>query len=289
MSENQENPSSDAREKLNEEIEDALKGGVGPKAARFALACLSGIPYVGGALGGVAAAWSEAEQAHLNRLFAAWLKLQEQEIREIGITMMEVATRVDLNDPKTRERMESPEYLGIVKKAFRDWSAAESEEKRHLVRNLLCNAASSDICSDAVVRLFVDWLGKYSEAHFAVIREIFKNPGSTRYEIWMDLHGKDVKENSAEADFFKLLIHDLSTGRIVRQHRETDAQGNFIRKRLRKSRFPTRTMKSAFDDEEDYELTELGKQFVHYTMNEVVPKLGAPSGPTPTPPAPAAP
>jgi hypothetical protein len=34
-------------------------------------------------------------------------------------------------------------------------------------------------------------------------------------------------------------------------------------------------MASAFDDEKEYELTELGKQFVHYTMTEFVPKIAA--------------
>ena len=33
------------------------------------------------------------------------------------------------------------------------------------------------------------------------------------------------------------------------------------------------TYKSAFDNSEGYELTELGSQFVHYTMNEVVRKI----------------
>ena len=28
-----------------------------------------------------------------------------------------------------------------------------------------------------------------------------------------------------------------------------------------------------FDDEKPYVLTELGKQFVHYTMNEIVPRI----------------
>jgi hypothetical protein len=32
-------------------------------------------------------------------------------------------------------------------------------------------------------------------------------------------------------------------------------------------------MMSAFDDGKRYELTELGKQFVFYTMNEIIPKL----------------
>jgi hypothetical protein len=34
-------------------------------------------------------------------------------------------------------------------------------------------------------------------------------------------------------------------------------------------------MKSAFDDEEPYELTELGKQFVHYVFSEVVQRIGS--------------
>ena len=36
-------------------------------------------------------------------------------------------------------------------------------------------------------------------------------------------------------------------------------------------------MTSAFEDDKEYELTELGKQFVHYTMHEIVPKLASPS------------
>jgi hypothetical protein len=32
-------------------------------------------------------------------------------------------------------------------------------------------------------------------------------------------------------------------------------------------------MKSPFDDEEEYELTNLGVSFVHYTMNEEVTKI----------------
>ena len=35
------------------------------------------------------------------------------------------------------------------------------------------------------------------------------------------------------------------------------------------------TVNTAFDDEKQHELTELGKQFVHYTMNEIVPRISA--------------
>jgi hypothetical protein len=264
-------------DQFQKQLDEALAKGGGPKAARFALACLGSIPGIGGAITGAGSAWSEEEQAEYNRIFSAWLKLQEDEIREIGMTIFEVMSRLDQNDAEVRKRIESPEYLKLVKKCFRDWSAAESEEKRKLIRNLLSNAAATKICSDDVVRMFIEWIDKYSEPHFAVIRQVFKAPGATRQQIWTTIHGADVREDSAEADLFKLLVHDLSTGHVIRQHREKDYNGNFIKKEpQRKGRGEaSRAMTSAFDDDKQYELTELGKQFVHYTMNEIVPRIAA--------------
>lgn len=266
----------DPGDQFKKQIEEALQRGNGPKAARFALACLSAIPAVGGAIAGAAGAWSEKEQEEYNRIFSAWLRLQEDEIREIGITIFEVVARLDQTDEKIRERIESPEYLRLVKKCFRDWSAAESEEKRQLIRNLLSHAAGSTLCSDNIIKMFITWIDMYSEPHFAVIREIHRHPGSTRQDIWNVIHGQFVRENSAEADLFKLLIHDLSTGHVIRQHRQVDYYGNFLKTQAKKRTGTiSQVMASAFDDEKQYELTELGAQFVHYTMNEIVPKIGA--------------
>jgi len=108
------------------------------------------IPLLGGAVSGAAGAWSEKEQDHFNRVAASWLQLQKDEIKEIGVTIAEILTRLDLNDEDIRKRIESPEYLSLLKKCFRDWSAAESEAKRILVRNLLSNAAVNKICTDDV-------------------------------------------------------------------------------------------------------------------------------------------
>jgi hypothetical protein len=266
----------DPSEQFRKQVEEALQSGAGPKAVRYALACLGAIPGVGGAIAGIASTWSEEEQANFNKIFAAWLRLQADEIREIGITILEIMARVDLADDKIQERMESPEYLRLIKKCFRDWSAAESEEKRKLIRNLLSNAAATRICTDDVISMFINWIEKYSESHFAVIRQIFKKPGVTRQEIWGAIHGAQVREDSAEADLFKLLIHDLSMGHVIRQHREVDYSGNFVKTQPNRQKGPaSRTMASAFDDDKQYELTELGKQFVHYTMNEIVPRIAA--------------
>jgi hypothetical protein len=274
---------SEAKEDLNREAGEALQAGMGPKIARFALACLGGIPMVGGVFGAGAGAWSEAEQEKFKKILAAWLRLQEEEIREIGRTLMEVVERVETTDERVRERVESPEYLSLVKKCFRDWSAAESEEKRRLIRNLLANAAGgAKLCGDDVIRMFVGWIDRYSEKHFEIIRAVHQSPGITRLEMWRDIHGADVREDSAEADLFKLLVQDLSTGHVIRQHRETDNYGRFLKPRPPRGRGSADPhMKSAFDDEKQYVLTELGRWFVHYTMNEIVPKLSGSSGAAP--------
>jgi hypothetical protein len=263
------------RDELSKEIEGALRSGNGPRIARFALACIGGaIPFAGGIVSGASGAWSEQGQSHYNRIFASWLKLQEDELKEIALTMAEILSRLNLNDENVRQRVESPEYLSLVKKCFRDWSAAESEQKRGFVRNLLLNAASHRLCSDDVVRMFIQWVDSYSEVHFSVIHYIYKNPGSSRKKIWLDIHGAMVRDDSAEADLSKLLIHDLSTGHVVRQHREKDYYGRYI-KEPPKPRNPSPTLTSAFDDEKKYELTELGTQFVRYTMEGAMPSLGA--------------
>ena len=66
----------------------------------------------------------------------------------------------------------------------------------------------------------------------AVICEIvIRIPAQTRQDVWTTIRGADVREDSpAEAmDLFKLFIHDLSTGHVIRQHREVDYNGNFIK------------------------------------------------------------
>jgi hypothetical protein len=124
-----------------------------------------------------------------------------------------------MSDEDTFKRIESPDYQSILKKSFRDWAGAESDDKRILLRNLLANAAAIRLCDDDVVRLFLEWIKTYSELHFAVIGKIYNAAGITRAEIWRSLGKPAMREDSAEADLFKLLIRDLSTGGIARQHR----------------------------------------------------------------------
>lgn len=247
------------------------------KITRGAMLAAGGaIPFAGGIFSAAAGFWSEQDQAKINNFLHRWVRMLEDELKEKQKTIAGIVTRLDVQDEKIVQRVRSEEYQSLLRKAFRNWAGVESAKKQEYIRNILSNAASTDLTSDDVVSLFLDWLHTYSEFHFSVVAEIHKNPESTRADIWSALGKGAPRENSAEADLFKLLFRDLSTGGVIRQHRETDYNGNFLTKARPKrssGQANDRRMKSAFDDEEAYELTALGQQFIHYAMTELTPKI----------------
>jgi hypothetical protein len=256
----------------NTEDNKLPEDGKAAKISRGALQVVSGVvPFAGGILSAIAGAWSENEQEKVNRFFEHWVQMLQDELKEKEETIIEIMARLDLQDKAISDRVESKEYQSLVKKTFREWSGAESEEKRVYIRNILANAAASQVSSDDVVRLYIDWINQYSEMHFQVIGAIYNSNGITRGEVWTKIGKGTAREDSADADLYKLLFRDLSTGGIIRQHRETDYNGNFIAKPP--ERRPTgsgpKPPVSAFDEKEGYDLTELGQQFIHYAMSDL--------------------
>ena len=246
--------------------------GKAAKISRGALQVVGGVvPFAGGILSAIAGAWSENEQEKVNRFFEHWVQMLQDELKEKEETIIEIMARLNLQDKAISERVESKEYQSLVKKTFREWSGAESEEKRVYIRNILANAAASQVSSDDVVRLYIDWINQYSEMHFQVIGAIYNSNGITRGEIWTKIGKGTAREDSADADLYKLLFRVLSTGGIIRQHRETDYYGNFIAKPpdRRPAGSGPKPPVSAFDEKEGYDLTELGQQFIHYAMSDL--------------------
>jgi hypothetical protein len=242
------------------------------KIARGALQAVGGaVPFAGGVLSAIAGAWSEGEQDRINRFIEHWVRMLQDELKEKEETIIEIMARLDLQDEAIAQRVESKEYQSLLKKTFRDWSGVESEEKRGYIRNILSNAAATRVTSDDVVRMYIDWIDQYSEMHFQVIAAIYNSAGITRGGVWRKIGKGPVREDSADADLYKLLFRDLSTGGIIRQHREVDYSGNFVSQnpQHRPKGIGPKPPVSAFDEEEGYELTQLGQQFVHYAMNEL--------------------
>jgi hypothetical protein len=256
----------------NVEVNEFPEGYKFGKVSRGALQIAGGlVPFAGGLLSAIAGSWSEKEQEDINNFFKFWVQGIEDELREKEATLIEIMARLNLQDEKISKRVESKEYQSLVRKTFRDWSAAESNNKRQYVRNILANAASSEVSNDDVVRMYLDWIDKYSDMHFQVIASIYNQNGISRGEIWKRIGREPAREDSADADVYKLLIRDLSTGGIIRQHRQRDYYGNPLAKQA--TRRPTgsgpKPAVSAFDENEQYELTELGQQFIHYAMTDL--------------------
>lgn len=249
-------------------------GSITPKVVRAGMQIASSIvPLAGGFISAAAGAWSEHEQDKVNSFFKSWIKMLEDEIKEKEKTIIEIMMRLDVHDEEIVKRLESKEYQSLLKKTFREWSGAESEEKRIYIRNILSNAAFINLTSDDVIRLFIDWINTYSELHFQVIGAIYNSSGITRGGVWTKIGRAPVREDSADADLYKLLFRDLSMGGIIRQHREVDYYGRYTKKPNTKSDHGSKEMVSAFDTNEQYELTSLGQQFVHYAMTDLPIKI----------------
>jgi len=262
--------------KREQELLEKIAQSEGKKYGRFVLAALGSIPWVGGVLGAMAAFDAEKDQGKITDFQRLWLREHQGKIQELGTTVRDILVRLDGFGEEVQARIESPQYLALVRQTFRSWDQADTQEKKEMLKKLITNAGAITLCADDLVRLFVHWIELYHEAHFAVIKEVYQNPGITRGAIWDKLHpsGRPA-ENSAEADLYRYLISDLNIGRVIRQVRETNAYGEFVRKSTKGQRrgTPSTTMESAFEDTKPYELSELGKQFVHYVMTDAVQQI----------------
>lgn len=267
---------------LAERSQDALihklAGGQGRKYVRFVMAALGSIPWVGGLIAAAASLSAEKDQEKVSDLQKMWLEEHKTKVSELGATLNDIFGRLDSLGPDIQERIESSEYLALVKKTFRSWDESDTQEKKQMLKKLIANAGAKNLCPDDLIRLFINWIDQYHEAHFLVIKQIYKRPGITRGQIWDSINTQRPRENSSEADLFRYLIRELSTGGVIRQERETDMSGQFLRRETRGQRHTSdsRVMESAFENTKPYVLTELGKQFVHYVMEDVVPVIGAP-------------
>ncbi len=234
---------------------------------KFLVAALGAIPWVGGFVAAAAELRGEEAGVKADDLRTQWLREHQKKLDELTRTLQHIFGRFESIGAEVDQRIQTPAYLALVRQAFRAWDNAETDEKRQFVANVVANCAGTRVCSDDVVRLFIAWLNLYHEAHLAVIRELHQNPGSTRFDIWSAIYGELPREDSAEADLFRMLIRDLSTGGVLRQARDTTEAGEFLRRRPPRRRGPApTTMESSFEDSKPYVLTELGKQFVHYTL-----------------------
>lgn len=256
------------------EVVERFATGGNDKYGRFFLAALSGIPWIM-PLSVIANLKAEFDQEGMNNALKMWLTEHQDKIQELVATINEILGRLDGFGDEVRARIESPEYLSLVRRGFRTWNEAETQEKRLMVKKLLTNAGAITLCADDQVRLFIDWIERYHEAHFAVMKEIYQNHGITKGNIWDNLHPEGrPQDNSAEAGLFSYLMRELNMGGIIHIEREVNVYGQTVRAQQQKrSSNKSSTLESPFEDTKNWELSALGQEFVRYVMEDVDPQL----------------
>lgn len=256
---------------------EELGKGKDRKYKRFVMAALGSIPWIGSylsILGAVAGLSAEFDQEKLNDLLKLWIEEHQPKLEELKLTINDISSRLDGLGEEIQQRIESPEYLSLVRNAFHAWDEAETAEKREYIKRLISNAGATKLVEDDLVRLFISWINNYHESHFAVIKEIYKNPGITRGQIWDNIHPGTERpsDNSSQAGLYSYLIRELSLGGVIHLEKETNSRGEYLKKTTtyRPKGTASQTIESPFEDTKPYVLTELGKEFVHYVLNDVV-------------------
>lgn len=261
---------------------ETLGGGNNKKYIRFTMAALGSIPWFGSLLtatanlsGAISDFGGEGQQDKINQLLALWVEEHRGKIDKLLNTLGDIFLRFENFGDEIKNRVESPEYLNLVKLSFRSWDQADTEEKRQMFKRLIINAGATTLCEDDLVRLFINWIEIYHEAHFMVVKEIFQNPGISRGAIWDNIYGERPSDNSSKAGLFGYLIRQLTLGGVIHQQVEANEYGQTLKKPRPKHNSPSSNIKkSYFDETEPYVLTELGKEFVHYVMKDAAIQIG---------------
>jgi hypothetical protein len=220
---------------------------------------------------------NDAEQDGRNKVMAACIRANRESVREREQTLTRVVLGVAHVREQFADRADDPRYQELVRRAFAGWAHGHGEEKREMIRRPLTHAAEAPVVDYDMFGLFFDWVSRYNELHFRVMRAMTRLHRPTRKAIWHAIGGRPIRDDSAEADVFKCLIADLSIGHVLRQAKEVNRAGQLVapppKKRTTKPGGP-RVLVSATDDEKTYVLTNVGRAFVHHVMDEVVPKVG---------------
>jgi hypothetical protein len=145
-------PTKIGHPELSEASQDALiaklSGDKRSKYVRFVIAALGSIPWVGGFIAASASLSAEREQQTINELQRLWLEEHKEKIEHLKTTLADIFIRLDNFGDEVKERIESPEYLALVRKAFRSWDEADTEDKRQMFQKLITNAGATKLCSD---------------------------------------------------------------------------------------------------------------------------------------------
>ena len=193
---------------------------------RGALSAAGGaIPFAGGLLFAAAGVWSDTEQARAMETLRAWIKMLEDELQEKQLTILDIIARLDMHDEQINERVKSIEISRFSRRRSGVGRDREHQEAGIYPEDSTNAAAPIRLVSDDVVSpLSIGYRITRSSISPSLASYINAQalPAPKSGTTWVKVRSE---KTWPEADLFKLLVRDLSTGGIIRQHREPTKQG----------------------------------------------------------------
>src|SRR4051812_31057438 len=93
-------------------------------------AALGAIPWVGGFFAAYLAFGDETVQLKTNQLGHQWLEEHRNKIEELAAALSKLTARLESFGEEVSDRIESEEYLQLIRKGFRIWDEADTKEKK---------------------------------------------------------------------------------------------------------------------------------------------------------------
>src|SRR5262245_16598538 len=110
-------------------------------AEKFILAALGSIPWVGGFMSAAADYKFDGPDRRADDRRTQWLEQHAKKIDQLRQAIDDILKRFEAIGPQVDERIQTDEYLALVRRAFRAWDKADTEQKRQYVGNVVANAA----------------------------------------------------------------------------------------------------------------------------------------------------
>ncbi len=110
---------------------------------KFIMAALGAVPWVGSLLNAVQAFKEEGSQIKTDAIQRQWLEEHKIKFQNLARDLSEITRRLESVGEDIQDRIESEEYLALVRKAFRIWDQSDTDQKREYVRRLIANAGAT--------------------------------------------------------------------------------------------------------------------------------------------------
>jgi hypothetical protein len=133
-------------ESIKAEIESASPSRKRRIFEAIALAALGSIPWLGGVISAAASYSAVESEVQRQDLLREWLQEHHEKLQQLRLTLERMVVRLEGFGQEVEERITSEAYLTLVRKTFREWDVADTEEKRRFLVQLITNAGGHKDC-----------------------------------------------------------------------------------------------------------------------------------------------